>query len=217
MVVVVMYLSANGLFVCLLLVVKSRMEEGWERVVQETEDDGQNSKITNHVICEAHVKRTQVTDELEYVSAHSTTAISTSQVSLHLLRVIEDVREVAPSAVLTIVHRSHKDTCTARLGRTLPPQTLDLAISVHFVVLEHSELSLLALVLDLLGSGVDLLLALLGTAAQTQDEVERGLLLDVVVGERAAIFELLAGEDQALLVWWNALLVCDETLVVADA
>jgi len=30
--------------------------------------------------------------------------------------------------------------------------------------------------------------------------VERGLLLDVVVGECAAILELLASEDQALLV-----------------
>jgi hypothetical protein len=38
--------------------------------------------------------------------------------------------------------------------------------------------------------------------------VERRLLLDIVVGEGAAIFELLAGEDEALLVRGNALLVC---------
>jgi hypothetical protein len=50
-------------------------------------------------------------------------------------------------------------------------------------------------VLDFLGSGVDLLLALLGATAQTQDEMEGGLLLDVVVGECAAVFELFAGED----------------------
>ena len=30
--------------------------------------------------------------------------------------------------------------------------------------------------------------------------MQRALLLDVVVGERAAVLELLAGEDQALLV-----------------
>ena len=36
--------------------------------------------------------------------------------------------------------------------------------------------------------------------AQAQHQVERGLLLDVVVGERAAVLELLAGKDQALLV-----------------
>jgi hypothetical protein len=51
---------------------------------------------------------------------------------------------------------------------------------------------------------VVLLLALLRTSAQAQDEVERRLLLDVVVAERAAILELLAGEDQALLVGRDA-------------
>jgi hypothetical protein len=39
--------------------------------------------------------------------------------------------------------------------------------------------------------------------------VESGLLLDVVVGKGAAVLELLAGEDQALLVRGNALLVLD--------
>ena len=34
-------------------------------------------------------------------------------------------------------------------------------------------------------------------------------LLDVVVGEGAAVFELLAGKDQALLVWRDAFLVLD--------
>ena len=42
------------------------------------------------------------------------------------------------------------------------------------------------------------------TTTETEDQVEGGLLLDVVVGESAAILELLAGEDQALLVWGNA-------------
>jgi hypothetical protein len=97
--------------------------------------------------------------------------------------------------ILTIVHRRHEDTSTALRGWALAPQALDLAIAVHLVVLEHSQLGLLALVLDLLGGGVHLLLALLGTTAQTQDEMESGFLLDVVVGEGAPIFELLACED----------------------
>ena len=46
--------------------------------------------------------------------------------------------------------------------------------------------------------------------------MERGLLLDVVVGERAAVLELLAGEDQALLVRRDALLVLDLSLDVVD-
>ena len=37
--------------------------------------------------------------------------------------------------------------------------------------------------------------------------MEGTLLLDVVVGEGASIFELLAGEDQSLLVRGDALLV----------
>jgi hypothetical protein len=39
--------------------------------------------------------------------------------------------------------------------------------------------------------------------------VESRLLLDVVVGKGTAVLELLAGEDQALLVRGNALLVLD--------
>jgi len=46
--------------------------------------------------------------------------------------------------------------------------------------------------------------------------VEGGLLLDVVVGQSAAILELLSGEDQALLVRGNALLVLDLGLDVVD-
>ena len=39
--------------------------------------------------------------------------------------------------------------------------------------------------------------------------MKSGLLLDVVVRERATIFQLLTSEDQALLVWGDALLVLD--------
>ena len=38
-----------------------------------------------------------------------------------------------------------------------------------------------------------------GLAPQTQHQVQGGLLLDVVVRERAAVLELLAREDEALL------------------
>lgn len=48
-------------------------------------------------------------------------------------------------------------------GRAFPPQTLNLAVTVNLVVLEHSQLGLLSLVLDLFRCSVDLLLALLGT------------------------------------------------------
>lgn len=46
--------------------------------------------------------------------------------------------------------------------------------------------------------------------------MESRLLLDVVVAEGAAIFELLAGKDQALLVWWDTLFVLDLGLHIVD-
>ena len=44
---------------------------------------------------------------------------------------------------------------------------------------------------------------------ETEDEVEGRLLLDVVVRKGAAVLELLAGEDETLLVRGDALLVLD--------
>ena len=52
--------------------------------------------------------------------------------------------------------------------------------------------------------------------AQPQHQVQRALLLDVVVGESAAVLQLLAGEDEALLVWGDALLVLDLGLYVLN-
>ena len=46
--------------------------------------------------------------------------------------------------------------------------------------------------------------------------MQSGLLLDVVVGEGAAILKLLASEDEALLVRWDAFLVLDLGLHVLD-
>src|SRR5439155_499399 len=53
-----------------------------------------------------------------------------------------------------------------------------------------------------------------GTTAETEHQVQRGLLLDVVVGEGAAVLELLAGEDQTLLIRRDAFLVLDLLLDV---
>ena len=47
----------------------------------------------------------------------------------------------------------------------------------------------------------------LHTTTQTQNQVEGRFFLDVVVRESAAIFELLAGENQSLLVGRDPLFV----------
>ena len=56
----------------------------------------------------------------------------------------------------------------------------------------------------------------LHTTAETEDEMESGLLLDVVVGEGSAVFELLASEDKTLLIGRDALLILDLSLHVVN-
>jgi uncharacterized membrane protein len=56
----------------------------------------------------------------------------------------------------------------------------------------------------------------LHTTSQSEDQVECGLLLDVVVGESSAILELLSSEDESLLVGWDAFLVLDLGLDILD-
>lgn len=125
-----------------------------------------------------------------------------------LLGLVENVGQVATAAVLAVVHGGHEDTGTALGLGALAAETLNLAIAIDLVVLEDGQLGLLPLVLDLLGGGVDLLLPLLTTTTEAEDEVKGRLLLDVVVREGAAVLELLASEDETLLVRGNALLVC---------
>ena len=56
----------------------------------------------------------------------------------------------------------------------------------------------------------------LHTTPQTKNKMEGRLLLDVVVGQSAAIFQLLSGKDKTLLVRWDSFLVLDLGLDVLD-
>jgi hypothetical protein len=56
----------------------------------------------------------------------------------------------------------------------------------------------------------------LHSTSKSEDEMESGLLLDVVVAEGSAILELLSSEDESLLIWRNTLLVLDLGLDVLD-
>jgi hypothetical protein len=72
-------------------------------------------------------------------------------------------------------------------------------------------------VLDLLGGGVDLLLALLATTTKAKHQVEGRLLLDVVVRKSAAVLKLLTSEDQTLLIRGDSLLVlCSHRQLLFD-
>jgi len=56
----------------------------------------------------------------------------------------------------------------------------------------------------------------LHTAAQTKHEMQRRLFLNVIVAQRATIFQLLSGEDQTLLVWRDTFLVLNFRFDVLD-
>ena len=64
---------------------------------------------------------------------------------------------------------------------------------------------------------VDLLFALLTSTSQTEDQVKGGLLLDVVVGKSAAVFQLLSGEDKTLLIRRDSFLILDLGLNIIDS
>ena len=56
----------------------------------------------------------------------------------------------------------------------------------------------------------------LASSTQTEDQVEGGLLLDVVIRKSAGVLQLLSSEDQTLLIWGNSLLVLNLSLDVLD-
>ena len=56
----------------------------------------------------------------------------------------------------------------------------------------------------------------LHASAESEDQVDGGLFLDVVVSESSGILQLLAGEDQSLLVRGDALLVLELSLDIFD-
>merc|ERR1712055_908217 len=134
-----------------------------------------------------------------------------------LIQLFDQVGEAALSAVLTVLVVRHEDTASAVLAGTLAPQPGDLSLVTDLVILQSSKLDFLMLVLNLLGGGVILLLALLAATTKAEDQVQGGLFLDVVVGQSAAILQLLAGKDQSLLIWGDALLVLDLGLDILDS
>lgn len=121
-----------------------------------------------------------------------------------LLFLLVYVCESTLATILPVKVSCHEYAGTTLWPRALPPQTLDLAGVVDLVVFEDGQLHLLLFMLDLLGCGVVLLLPLLPPSPETQHQVEGGLLLDVVVREGSAIFQLFPGKDESLLVRWDA-------------
>ena len=56
----------------------------------------------------------------------------------------------------------------------------------------------------------------LHTSTESEDQMKSGLLLNVVVRKGTTVFELLASENETLLVGWDSFLVLDLGLDVLD-
>lgn len=83
----------------------------------------------------------------------------------------------------------HEDGSATGWLWALLSKTVDNTSLINTVELEDGKLDWFALVLDDLGGGVGLLLSLLShTTSKTEDKMESGLFLDIVVGKSTAIF-----------------------------
>merc|ERR1712025_838539 len=129
---------------------------------------------------------------------------------------VENIREATFAAVLPVKVGRHENSSAALLRRALPPEPIDLSVVVNLVVLQHRQLHLSVLVLDLLGGGVVLLLPFLCTTPQSEHQMKGALLLNVVVRESATILQLFSGKNHPLLVRGDPLLVLDLCLHILD-
>ena len=118
------------------------------------------------------------------------------------------------STVVTIMVLGHEASNSG--NRTVLAKSYNLAITLYSVILKSGKRNILGPPLNLLRLGENLLFTLLSSSTKTKDEMKSRLLLDVVVGESAAILKLLSGEDETLLIRWDSLLVLDLGLYVVN-
>jgi hypothetical protein len=105
---------------------------------------------------------------------------------------------VTLATVLTILVLGHEDTGTTSVVGALTTETGDLARLIDLVELEDGHLDLGALVLDLLGGSVSLLLSLLTTTEELGVEVKSRVVLDTIESKSLRVHEGLTGEGKTL-------------------
>lgn len=93
---------------------------------------------------------------------------------LLVLHSVEHVGKATLAAILTVKVGSHEDAGATLFSRAFTSQTVDFAIVIHTIIFQDGQLNLLMLVFDLFGSGVILLLALLATTTESEDQVKGG-------------------------------------------
>jgi hypothetical protein len=105
---------------------------------------------------------------------------------------------VTLATVLTVLVLGHEDTSTTSGIRTLTTKTSDLARLIHLVHLQDSHLDLGTLVLDLLGSGISLLLSLLTTTEKLSIKVKSRVILDTIKSKSLSILKRLTSKRKTL-------------------
>jgi hypothetical protein len=119
-------------------------------------------------------------------------------------RLLLDVVIREGAAILELLAREDQALLVGRDALLVLDLRLDVVNRVRGLDLERNRLA---------GKRLD---EDLHATTQAEDEMQGGLLLDVVVRKSAAVLELLAGKDETLLVGRDALLVLNLRLHVVD-
>lgn len=154
---------------------------------------------TSHGICSSPERQRKRTPSF-HARLLTTTKTENQMESALLLNVV-----VAQSATILQLLTSKDQTLLVRWNAFL---VLDLRLDVingirglHF---QRNSLASQSLDKDL------------HTTTKTKDQVQSRFLLNIVVGKGAAVLELLASEDETLLVRWDTLLILDLRLYIVD-
>merc|ERR1712219_9115 len=109
-----------------------------------------------------------------------------SNILLRVLRLVDEDGVSIFTRIISVGMVCHKVTGSSDWA--LFSKSGNFSRIVNFVIFQDSEFFLLSLVLVFLWCGVSLLLSLLSTTAETEDEMKGRLLLDIIIRQSSTIF-----------------------------
>jgi hypothetical protein len=57
----------------------------------------------------------------------------------------------------------------------------------------------------------------LHTSSKSEDQVESGFLLNIVVWKSSSILKLLSSKDKSLLIWWDSFFILDFSFYILNS
>merc|ERR1719436_1040381 len=118
---------------------------------------------------------------------------------------LDKVGEVALATVVAVEVHRHEDARPANFMWELTSQSRHLVIAVDLVKLQHCQLHLLLLVLQLLGLCVGLLLALFRTTIKRQGQKQCRFVFKATFFQGLSVAQRATAENQALLFHWHTM------------